>query len=254
MLALYRAGRQADALELYRRTRETLNEELGIEPSPALQELERRILQHDPELESARMPARWAETVAPSRPGRRSQLLIVGALVLGAVAAVLAVLALTGGSTDQTGTDSAELRSFVDKVENFLVQSHDGRQTIAAAIDGAFSCKLTPKAALTRLNQVQRNRQSLLQQAAALAVPNTEQALRASDLLQQSVHASFTADGHYSDWLAARKRCGPPDRSPELVAARAADRTATRTKQAFVAAFDPLARRFDRRVWKAGDF
>ena len=254
MLALYRAGRQADALELYRRTRETLNEELGIEPSPALQELERRILQHDPELESARMPARWAEAVAPSRSGRRSQLLIVGALVLGAVAAVLAVLALTGGSTDKTRTNSAEARSFVDKIENFLVQSHDGRQTVAAAVDGAFSCKLTPKAALARLNQVQRNRQSLLQQAAALAVPSTEEALRASDLLQQSVHASFTADGHYSDWLAARKRCGPADRSPELLAASAADRRATRTKRAFVAAFDPLARRFDRRVWKAGDF
>jgi hypothetical protein len=101
---------------------------------------------------------------------------------------------------------------------------------------------------------VQRNRQSLLQQFAALAVPNTEQALRASDLLQQSIRASFTADGHYSDWLSGRKRCGPPGKSPELAAAHAADAQASRTKRMFVAAFNPLARRFARRTWAADEF
>ncbi len=47
MLALYRSGRQAEALEAYRAARRALVEELGIEPSPALQELERAILRHD---------------------------------------------------------------------------------------------------------------------------------------------------------------------------------------------------------------
>ena len=51
MLALYRSGRQADALARYREGRRQLVEELGIEPSPALQELERAILRHDPALE-----------------------------------------------------------------------------------------------------------------------------------------------------------------------------------------------------------
>jgi DNA-binding SARP family transcriptional activator len=50
MLALYRSGRQAEALQVYRQTRRLLVEELGIEPSPALQELERAILDQDPEL------------------------------------------------------------------------------------------------------------------------------------------------------------------------------------------------------------
>src|SRR2546429_7162492 len=44
MLALYRAGRQAEALGTYRRTRELFVSQLGIEPSRSLQELERAIL------------------------------------------------------------------------------------------------------------------------------------------------------------------------------------------------------------------
>jgi DNA-binding SARP family transcriptional activator len=51
MLALYLSGRQAEALEAYQRTRRALVDELGIEPSRELQELERRILRHDPELD-----------------------------------------------------------------------------------------------------------------------------------------------------------------------------------------------------------
>jgi WD40 repeat protein/DNA-binding SARP family transcriptional activator/energy-coupling factor transporter ATP-binding protein EcfA2 len=50
MLALYRAGRQAEGLEVYRRTRALLSDELGLEPSVELQELERAILIQDPAL------------------------------------------------------------------------------------------------------------------------------------------------------------------------------------------------------------
>jgi WD40 repeat protein len=66
MLALYRAGRQADALEAYRQARKHLQEELGLEPSRALQQLERAILLQDASLEPT--PHRPAD-VAAEPPG-----------------------------------------------------------------------------------------------------------------------------------------------------------------------------------------
>jgi DNA-binding SARP family transcriptional activator len=53
MIALYRTGRQVDALRVFQAYREVLAEELGLDPSPQLAELERRILAHDATLELA---------------------------------------------------------------------------------------------------------------------------------------------------------------------------------------------------------
>jgi WD40 repeat protein/DNA-binding SARP family transcriptional activator len=52
MLALYRAGRQSDALDAYRRARETLVEQIGVEPGPELQRLQAAILDQDPSLDA----------------------------------------------------------------------------------------------------------------------------------------------------------------------------------------------------------
>ena len=63
ILALYRCRRQAEALEAYRAARRVLVEELGIEPSRELRELEQAILQHDPSLDLRAAAA--AEEVSP---------------------------------------------------------------------------------------------------------------------------------------------------------------------------------------------
>jgi YVTN family beta-propeller protein len=101
MLALYRAGRQADALEAYQRARRTLMEELGLEPSPRLQELELRILNQDPELEAPPRPPlpRPLEPVSSPTGGRRRAAfaLVAVAIVAGAVVGIVYALDDGGG-------------------------------------------------------------------------------------------------------------------------------------------------------------
>ena len=79
--ALYRAGRQSDALAAYQRVRATLADELGLEPGPGLKELELRVLQQDPALRAARagnLPSMQAELV-----GRDAEIARLAELVAG---------------------------------------------------------------------------------------------------------------------------------------------------------------------------
>jgi YVTN family beta-propeller protein len=93
MLALYCTGRQQEALEVYRDARMTLVDELGLEPGPQLQALERAILNQDPALRGARRPPRV-------KASRRAGLVLAlgGALVLAAAVAAILTLAGSGGT------------------------------------------------------------------------------------------------------------------------------------------------------------
>jgi hypothetical protein len=227
-------------------------DELGIEPSEELQELQRAILRHDPELD-ARRPRATAvdDTVAQRRRLAWALAAVVAVALL--TGAVVALVVTRGGSPAQGGS-ATDLRTYVSRVENLLVQSREGRRNVAAALSGVVHCRLGPRAAIERLNRVQRNRQSLLQQLAALAVPDHAGAERSANLFQQAEQRSITADWHYRDWLSHRTSCGPPKQSADLHAAWVADRAATRAKLRFVATFNPLARRFHRRSWSASEF
>ncbi|HEY2936378.1 MAG TPA: BTAD domain-containing putative transcriptional regulator, partial [Gaiellaceae bacterium] len=81
MLALYRSGRQAEALDVYREARRFLVEQAGIEPGPALQRLQKAILVQDSSLELADAPARPpAEEAAPAREVRKTVSVVSAAL------------------------------------------------------------------------------------------------------------------------------------------------------------------------------
>jgi YVTN family beta-propeller protein len=90
MLALYRAGRQADALRAYRTARRTLGDELGLEPGPELRELEAAILRQDVQLSLGGSVPSAAEEPAARFSSRRS--LMVAAFVVVVVVASAALL------------------------------------------------------------------------------------------------------------------------------------------------------------------
>ena len=108
MLALYRSGRQAEALESYRVTRGRLVDELGLEPGRDLQELERAILAQDPALEPPAGATNRKPPPAVAGRGRRSAFVIGagGAVLVAALAALAVRLAGSGASTVRAAPNS----------------------------------------------------------------------------------------------------------------------------------------------------
>jgi YVTN family beta-propeller protein len=147
MLAFYRAGRQADALELYKDTRRTFVEQLGIEPTPRLRELEQAILAQDPELDAGLPRFRPRE-----RLRRRPRRAVLAAAVVGlaVVAGATAALLLTRGDgaaiLAEPGTVAvvdAETLRVVDTVEvgsaPVAIVSGHGSVWVANSEDGTVS-------------------------------------------------------------------------------------------------------------------
>jgi DNA-binding SARP family transcriptional activator/streptogramin lyase len=135
MLALYRSGRQADALTAYRRGVARLRDELGLEPGRALQELEGRILRQDAALDI--VPA--AVAIRARRRGWR--LVTIGAAALLAAAVVAGILVLTAGDSTALASVPPGV-AVVDARDGHLV-SHLSTAEIAQPVevvtgDGAF--------------------------------------------------------------------------------------------------------------------
>ena len=102
MLALYRADRQAQALQVYQQGRQLLAHELGLQPGEALRQLERQILDQDPSLTATRRRERPAIVPVPLWRHPRRVIAAGGALV--AIAVGLGVFQLT---RDETTVETA---------------------------------------------------------------------------------------------------------------------------------------------------
>ncbi|MGB9183938.1 MAG: ABC transporter substrate-binding protein [Solirubrobacteraceae bacterium] len=119
MLALYRSGRQADALESYREARIALIDGLGLEPSRDLHQLQRAILAQDPGLEP---PVRAAIRHTVAHPGHRGGLLVAaaGAVLLAALIAVGLRLGGSGATTVHVAPNSLAV---IDVHDNRVIDS-----------------------------------------------------------------------------------------------------------------------------------
>jgi YVTN family beta-propeller protein len=146
MLALYRSGRQADALAAYQDARRTLTDGLGLEPGEELKRLERQILAHDDALAAPAPPEHAAPddagvVEAAARPRRRRR----WALALAAAAVVLAtvvggVVAATRGSTAEAMVVKPSSVAVIDPESNRVVAAIpvDDRPTQIAAYGDAI--------------------------------------------------------------------------------------------------------------------
>lgn len=150
MTALYRCGRQAEALDVYRATRARLVDDLGLDPGPALQELEQAILRHDPALDGP--------TAGSGREARRaSHTILVAALDLAAVQPLLALAEPLARDGDRelvlssTVSDAAALAGASARLRGQRERlAGDGLDVRAAAFTS-----LTPGADLARLAREQ---------------------------------------------------------------------------------------------------
>jgi DNA-binding SARP family transcriptional activator/tetratricopeptide (TPR) repeat protein len=121
MLALYRGGRQGEALEVYARTRAYLSGELGVEPGPALQRLQGEILAQSPALQPAPDEAGSA-SAAGAAAAEHARVLATGVLTF--------VLTDVEGSTGLRETDADAMAVALEDLEGLigrLVEQHGGR-------------------------------------------------------------------------------------------------------------------------------
>jgi DNA-binding SARP family transcriptional activator len=135
MLALYRSGRQADALDAYRSGRKLLADELGLEPGRELRELEKSILEHDPGLAPPPAPHRPESSPAKHRLrvlGRSRLAIVIGVLLIAGAAAGL-IVAVTGGS-DPITVEPNSVAVVSAKTGQILADVPIGGRPVAIAI------------------------------------------------------------------------------------------------------------------------
>src|SRR6478735_8989726 len=133
MLALYRSGRQAEALDAFRHARQVLVDEVGLEPGPELRGLNDAMLRQDPELDGP--PARRFAR----RARRRPRVLLAAAAA--AVAVVVAVAATQLGGSGGGGLDgiAEDTAGVIDPGNGHIVAQYAVGHAPSALVGGAGS-------------------------------------------------------------------------------------------------------------------
>ena len=178
MLALYRSGRQADALTVYRDARQRLVDELGIEPGDELRGLEQAILAQDPALGAPAAPAAVEVPPAPPTPtfGREHELAAVTARLADDAVRLLTITGPGGVGKTRLAIEAARIAGgrFVA-----LAATGDAELVPAAVCDALAVPRMpdeAPHAALTR---------TLADRRALLVLDNFEHVLAAGPWLAQ---------------------------------------------------------------------
>lgn len=153
MVALYRSGRQAEALDAYRQTRQRLRDELGTEPGPELRALQQRILNADPDL--AAPPRNWVKRGTgpnnlprdiPHFTGRAEELQdLVAAIVAASSSTATTVVAIDG----MAGVGKSALA--IHLAHRLASQFPDGQIFLSLHAHDPFEEPLDPTSALDRL-------------------------------------------------------------------------------------------------------
>jgi DNA-binding SARP family transcriptional activator/ABC-type transport system substrate-binding protein len=143
MLALYRSGRQADALRVYGDARRWLVDELGIEPGAGLRNMEQAILRQDPALDPPRSPATT-----------RRRRIAVGAVALAAagVAAAAVVMVTQGGTENAHALAEPDSNVLLSAETGDLVRTIPVSETAWVRFDGNALWSLSEDGLLTRLD------------------------------------------------------------------------------------------------------
>jgi predicted ATPase/DNA-binding SARP family transcriptional activator/Tfp pilus assembly protein PilF len=195
MLALYRSGRQADALAAYRAARRALVDALGIEPTPELRQLERRILDQDPALDlvaveppaaSVALPGPSLQSGSSSFVGRTRELREIRELLR---REEVRLLTLTGAAGSGKTRLALEVTSALEDAPAATVLVELGRITDARLVARTIAAELgveerpgrTPREALLEYLQ---GRQALL------LLDNFEHVLSAAGLVRELLAAA----------------------------------------------------------------